>query len=352
MLFRSVPQGLARRCRAYYSTSSRFPIHPRLNYNYIASNVDAVQENMRKRNHCPVDANQVKQLYEQRNVLYTELSTLRHEQNQLSRAMSKNVDDRRSLIERAKTVKETVKAHENELQRLENELLHLALQIPNSTHPDVPVGPDSQARVLKTVGTLRHGSNIRDHVEIAQQLGILDLEQAALVSGSSFYYLQGQGAFLETALIQYAMTKAASKGYLGVITPDIVRTNVAYGCGFRPRSDESSQIYHVSSSSSSATTGNDDALCLVGTAEIPLAGKYANRVLDEAVLPQRLVGYGHAFRAEAGGRGSETKGLYRVHQFSKVELFGVTTPEQSDAMLDEFVSLQEEMFSELGLCFR
>jgi seryl-tRNA synthetase len=152
------------------------------------------------------------------------------------------------------------------------------------------------------------------------------------------------GAFLELALINYAMHKAASKGFFGVLTPDIVRTSIAYGCGFQPRADEHSQIYDIRSS--------NEPLCLAGTAEIPLAGKFADKTLLETQLPQKLVGFGHAFRTEDGGRGQEPKGLYRVHQFSKVELFAVTTPEQSEEMMEEIRMIQEEMFTELGLCFR
>jgi seryl-tRNA synthetase len=224
--------------------------------------------------------------------------------------------------------------------------LEQALLIPNDTHPNSPIGPEQNARVLKTVGVPRL-EKLKDHVELASSLGILDLEQAAITSGSSFYYLQGMGAFLELALVQYAMQKAAARGFLGVLTPDIVRTQVAYGCGFQPRRGESSQIYDITTKSEVSSS-----LCLAGTAEIPLAGKFATRLLNEQDLPQRLVGFGHAFRTEAGGRGVETKGLYRVHQFSKVELFAVTTPEQSEDMMEEISALQEDIFTELGLCFR
>ncbi|KAI9489788.1 hypothetical protein BDB00DRAFT_770004 [Zychaea mexicana] len=300
---------------------------------------------MLNRNHRSVDASHVKSLYDRRLDNYNALSNLRAQRNLLSKRAKNDPE----IIQQAKHIKEQIKQLETSLAATETELLQCAIQIPNDTHPDVPLGPESNARVLKTVGNvdalMGEKNACQDHVALATKLGMLDLEQAAIVSGSSFYYLQGYGAFLETALIQYAMDKAASKGFLGVITPDIVRTPIAYGCGFQPRAGESSQIYHVHAH-------DDDALCLAGTAEIPLAGKFATRVLEEAELPHRLVGYGRAYRAEAGGRGTETKGLYRVHQFSKVELFAVSTSEQSDAVLEEFREIQEEMFAELGLCFR
>ncbi|KAI7856442.1 seryl-tRNA synthetase [Circinella umbellata] len=306
---------------------------------------------MIKRNHCPIDPYHVKTLNERRLENYNTLLHLRSQRNTLSKVTSSSNKDKKNrdpaLIQQAKELKQQIKQIEADLTTTETELLHCAIQIPNDTHPEVPVGPESNARVIKIVNEslLQEQKKYEDHITIATRLGMIDLEQAALVSGSSFYYLEGYGAFLETALIQYAMDKAASKGFLGVITPDIVRTSIAYGCGFQPRAGESSQIYHVQAN-------EEDALCLAGTAEIPLAGKFATKVLEETGLPKRLVGYGRAYRAEAGGRGTETKGLYRVHQFSKVELFAVSTEQQSDALLEQFREIQEEMFTELGLCFR
>ena len=329
-----------------YST----PIQTRLDYNKIAENPQAIKENMIKRNHCLVDPYHVKTLYEHRLENYNTLSHLRSQRNTLSKATS-NKNKNPALIQQAKELKQQIKQLDASLSTTETELLHCAVQIPNDTHPDVPVGPESNARIIKIVNEpqqqqqQQQQKKYEDHVTIATRLDMIDLEQAAIVSGSSFYYLQGYGAFLETALIQYAMDKAASKGFLGVITPDIVRTPIAYGCGFQPRAGESSQIYHVQAN-------EEDELCLAGTAEIPLAGKFATKVLEETELPKRLVGFGRAYRAEAGGRGTETKGLYRVHQFSKVELFAVSTAEQSDAVLEQFREIQEEMFTELGLCFR
>ncbi|KAL0077730.1 seryl-tRNA synthetase [Phycomyces blakesleeanus] len=311
---------------------------------------------MRRRNYNKVNMNEFQENYEERRKLYSELLLLRANHNELSKAIKLSInssgDERQRLISQSKNLKAQVRFQEERLQKVESALSSQALQIPNDSHPEAPVGPESQARLVKIVGTPRKDTAdkiLEDHISIARRLNILDLDQAALVSGSSFYYLQGMGAFLETALIQYAMHKAAEHGFLGVITPDIVRTSVAYGCGFQPRSGESSQIYNVSTAGSDE---NSTHLCLAGTAEIPLAGKFAAKIIDESDLPQRLVGYGRAFRVEAGGRGTETKGLYRVHQFSKVELFAVTTSDNSDAMLEEFKQLQEDIFTELGLCFR
>jgi seryl-tRNA synthetase len=326
-------------------------IQPRLDFNKLAKRAALIELNNVQRNYPKVDMTQFDSLNQRRLQLYNDLKALRSKRNELSVAVQKaDRESRAGIVSESKQVKHDIKANEQTLKQVETELFNKAWLIPNDTHPDAPIGPEENATILKTVGTKRtpeKGETLLDHVTLANQLNMLDLDQAAVSSGSSFYYLQGMGAFLELALVQYAMHKAASKGFLSILTPDIVKTQLAYGCGFQPRVNESSQIYNI-------TTSEDDSvsLCLAGTAEIPLAGKFANRLLNETELPQKVVGFGHAFRVEAGGRGTETKGLYRVHQFSKVELFAVTTAEQSEAMMEEIRVLQEDMFTELGLTFR
>lgn len=341
--------------RAFYSTSNKstttkadFQIQPKIDYNYLSENAPTIQKKMVERNYDRVDMDQFRQLNTQRLQLYNQLTSLRSHRNKLSLATrsAKDKEERATLVKQGQQIKHDLKACEEQLNATETQLLAEGLKIPNATHPNSPIGSEENACILKIIGQPRASENLEDHLTIATRLNILDLEQAAITSGSSFYYLQGMGAFLELALVQYAMRKAASKGFLGVLTPDIVRTQLAYGCGFQPRRGESSQIYDVS------TMTSHEQLCLAGTAEIPLAGKFATKLFNEEELPQRLVGFGHAFRTEAGGRGIVTKGLYRVHQFSKVELFAVTTPEQSEEIMEEIKSLQEEIFSELGLCFR
>ncbi|KAI8061996.1 seryl-tRNA synthetase [Thamnidium elegans] len=293
---------------------------------------------------------QFNELNQTRLVLYNQLISLRSKRNELSLATKQAArDEKLVFIEQGKQVKSNIKQCEEQLKLTESQLLEQGLSIPNNTHPLSPIGSEEKANIIKIVGTPRSDKDLLDHVAIATKLNIIDFEQAAVATGSSFYYLQGMGAFLELALVQYAMHKAASRGFLSVLTPDIVRTNLAYGCGFQPKSGESSQIYDISTKT---TDSYDIQLCLAGTAEIPLAGKFALKLLNEDDLPQKVVGFGHAFRTEAGGRGVTTKGLYRVHQFSKVELFAVTTPDQSEDMMDEIRELQEDIFTELGLCFR
>ncbi|KAF9158324.1 seryl-tRNA synthetase [Actinomortierella ambigua] len=210
-----------------------------------------------------------------------------------------------------------------------------------------------------------------DHIALAHRLDLVDFEAAAQATGARWYYLKNEAALLELALVQFATARAIQAGFTPVITPDVVRPEVVQACGFQPR-DEASQTYWVSTvaptaaaptsseaASASAPTQQQQqqhhhsALCLVATAEIALAGLNMNKVLDESQLPMRLAGFGRAFRAEAGARGAENKGLYRVHQFSKVELFVYSRAgSESDALLEEIRHFQEKIFEELGLCFR
>ena len=240
---------------------------------------------------------------------------------------------------------------EQRLGDVEEELFRIAVVVPNDTHPDVPIGPESAATVLS-----RHGpetvtaSPQRDHVTIATELGLIDLEAGSAVSGTSWYYLKNEGAILELALTNYAISIAMKHGYTPITTPDVVRTDIAYRCGFQPRDNQVdppvSQMYHIAQSPSLPE------LVLTGTAEIPLAGMFANQILSEDKLPIRVVGLGKAFRAEAGARGADTRGLYRVHQFTKLELFAVSSETTSEKVMEELKNIQTEIFSGLNLPFR
>ncbi|KAG0172098.1 seryl-tRNA synthetase [Apophysomyces sp. BC1034] len=328
-------------------------IRPQLNYKYLADHADAIEQNMKKRNYDGDSVRAVRKLYTRRETILAQATNFRTARDQVNQAIrsAKTKDERQRYINEGKQWKERLREIDDELGAVEMDMEAQALLIPNGTHPGVPVGPEENARVLKTVGSKRAADfPLLDHLTLAERLDMLDFEQAALVSGSKFYYLKNSGVWLEFALIQYALEKAAGRGFTPVITPDVVRTSIAYGCGFQPRKKEASQIYDVSTTSTIHTSA--PKLCLAGTAEIPLAGMFAKSMPREEELPKRVVGFGRAFRAEAGHGSAEERGLYRVHQFSKVELFAVTTPSQSETVLEEFRDLQEELFGDLGLCFR
>lgn len=174
-----------------------------------------------------------------------------------------------------------------------------------------------------------------------EALDLIDFDSAGDVSGSKFYYLRNAAAMLELALVNWAMQRALAKGFTPITTPDLVRESVLEKCGFQPRASNT-QTYSV----------EDSDLCLTGTAEVPLGGIYMDKVVEESALPIKMAAYGHCFRTEAGAAGAAGKGLYRVHQFSKVEMFVICTPEQSDALHEELIDIEEEMFTQLGLHFK
>lgn len=329
-------------------------IPPQLNLQYYAEHAESIAENMKLRNYEPDCVYNVKSLYDEKAKLQTTADSFREARDQVNKSirLAKSKEEREVYINKAKHWKDQLRQIEEKLVKVESDLVNQALLIPNDTDPRTPIGPEANAKLLKAVGKPRNSEEypLKDHLTIAENLDMVDFEQAALVTGSKFYYLKNGGAWLEFALTQYAMHKAASRGFTPVIAPDLVRTSIAYGCGFQPRKKEASQIYDVSTASTVNTTA--PKLSLVGTAEIPLAGMFAQKLLKEEELPKKMVGFSHAFRAEAGHGSAEERGLYRVHQFSKVELFTVTTPNQSEGVLQELRSLQEEMFQELGLCFR
>jgi seryl-tRNA synthetase len=217
------------------------------------------------------------------------------------------------------------------------------MTIPNMTHPDAPVGSTpADNKELRRVGEPRKFDFVpKDHVAIAEALDLVDFEAGASVTGQKFYFLKNEAVLLELALVQFAIQKLVARGYVPVITPDMARVEVLEGVGFMPRdpNPETRQVYTVA----------DTDLCLIATAEITLGGMLKDKILDEATLPRKYVGLSHCFRTEAGAPGRDTKGLYRVHQFTKVEMFGFCTPEQSEALHLEILAIEEEIFQQLGL---
>jgi len=213
------------------------------------------------------------------------------------------------------------------------------------THPDAPVGADFAAnKVVATFGEPRtFDFKPKDHVALCEALDLADFEAGNKVSGAKFYFLKNEAALLEIALVQYAMHTAVKRGYTPVITPDLARVDILEGIGFQPRDPDpdTRQIYTVA----------DTDLCLIATAEITLGGMHKDQIFDEADLPKRYVGLSHCFRTEAGAAGRDSRGLYRVHQFTKVEMFVFCTPEQSEAIHLEIKGLEEEIFKGLGLAF-
>lgn len=315
-----------------------------LDLRFVRENAEAVAENCRNRG-VLVDVDLVVGLADQRSELMQELNELRQRQNQLARAVSQEKDPERraNLIADSREAKELIPAEEAELAAVEGRLREEMLKIPNMTHPDSPIGRDEAENVeLRRAGEVPNFDfEPKDHVELGESLGIVDFEAGTKVAGSKFYFLRGDAVLLELGLIRYALDMLMERGYEPTITPDLARDEALIGTGFIPRGPET-QIYSV----------EDSDLSLVATAEITLAGSLAGNILDEDALPLRLAGLSHCFRTEAGSHGRASRGLYRVHQFTKVEMFAFTTPEQSEAMHEEILSIEEEIFQGLGLPYR
>lgn len=279
--------------------------------------------------------------------LEQELNAARAEHRKASDALRDAPrESKAAAVDAARGLKEVVSALEPRLDAAETQVLDLALSLPNFSHPAVPHGSEDNAVTLETFGPAPHpASELRDHVRIAEKFGWMAPEASAIATGTSWPYLIGVAAQLEYALVGYALNMAIRKGYTPVSPPDVVSADVAWRCGFQPRdgADGPRQTYFLE--------GDEEAKkCLAGTAEIPLAALWANRVMDE--LPAKVVGVGRAFRAEAGARGADTRGLYRVHQFTKVELFAVTRANESERVMEEIRDLQKDIASGLGLSVR
>lgn len=314
-----------------------------IDFRWIRDNKVQVADNIRNRKSAG-NVELVVQLYEQFCSLNTVADGLRAERNAVAKMMKGKLDSakREELIERGKQLKDQLSGLEAELAVLEDDLQREGQRIPNMTHPSVPVGSEDVAVVRKVVGAqTQFGFAVKDHVDLGLALDLVDFEAAAVVSGTKFYYLKNEAVLLEMALINWTLSQLRARGFVLLTTPDLVRSSVLEKCGFQPRG-ANSQVYSV----------EDSDLCLAGTAEIPLGGLYMDNILPEAALPLKLVAFSHCFRTEAGAAGAATRGLYRVHQFSKVEMFAICTPQDSDALHDELIAIEEELFTLLGLHFK
>jgi seryl-tRNA synthetase len=315
-----------------------------LDLKYIRENAEAVQENSRNRG-VEADVGLVVELADRRSALIQELNELRQRQNQMARSIGKEQDpeSRDRLIAESRAMKDRIPEKEADLSEVERPLREELLKIPNMTHPDAPIGKDDSENVeIRRWGEIPDFDfDIRDHVELGESLGIIDFDAGAKVAGSKFYFLRGDAVLLELGLVRYAMDILTQLGYQPTITPDLARDEMLVGTGFIPRGPET-QIYSV----------EDSDLSLIATSEIPLAGSLADEIVEENELPIRLAGLSHCFRTEAGSHGRASRGLYRVHQFTKVEMFAFTTPELSEELHAEMLDIEERIFQGLGLPYR
>jgi seryl-tRNA synthetase len=279
---------------------------------------------------------------ERRRAAVTRADGLRAEANTASKAIqSASADERPAMIERAKTLKDEVKAAEVEQAESDAELRAAAMAVSNLVDPRAPIGGEADSVVLETIGEVpSYDFEPRDHVEIGTALGAIDIERGAKVSGARFYFLTGVGAQLELALVNLAMAQADAAGFTAVIAPALVRPEAMEGTGYLGA--HASEVYRLA----------DDDLYLVGTSEVALAAMHSDEVFEAGVLPRRYSGFSSCFRREAGSYGQDTKGIIRVHWFDKVEMFCFVEPAQADAEHLRLLEWEKEFLTKLELPFQ
>ncbi|CAL9482282.1 Serine--tRNA ligase [Streptomyces sp. enrichment culture] len=270
---------------------------------------------------------------------------LRNEQKSLGKLIPKaSPEERAELLKRAEQLKADVKAAEAEQNEADETARALLLKLGNVVHPDVPVGGEDDFTVLETHGTIRdfaaEGFEPKDHLELGELLGAIDVERGAKVSGSRFYYLTGVGALLELALVNAAIAQATEAGFIPMLTPALVRPRAMEGTGFLGQAAEN--VYHL----------EKDDYYLVGTSEVPLAAYHMDEIVEADKLPLRYAGFSPCFRREAGTYGKDTRGIFRVHQFDKVEMFSYVAPEEAEAEHARLLAWEKQWLTSLELPFQ
>jgi len=311
----------------------------------IVENADLVQQNCAHRN-VEVDVARFVALEAQRKAKQAEVEQLNRRANEVSKSIGQARDEaqREARKQEGRRLREETNRVRAELEGLSAELDAIHRKIPNLSHPDAPVGADDKSNLELARGKTpipEFDFEPRDHVELGEKLDLVDFEGGARVAGHGFYFLKNEAVLLELALQRYALEVLVGEGFQPVTTPDLARNEILEGTGYIPRGAET-QIYSIE---------NTD-LSLVATAEIPLGGLLAGQTIDAEELPIKLCGISHCFRTEAGAHGRATRGLYRVHQFTKVEMFAFTLPGDSEAMLDHLRELECRLFDGLEVPYR
>lgn len=270
---------------------------------------------------------------------------LRAEQKALGKLIPKaSGDEKAVLLKKAGELSAAVKAADAAQDEAKEETQALLRKLGNLVHPDVPVGGEEDFTVLETHGTIRdfaaEGFEPKDHLEIGELLGAIDVERGAKVSGSRFYYLTGVGALLELALVNAAIAQATAAGFTPMLTPALVRPRAMEGTGFLGQAAEN--VYHL----------EKDDYYLVGTSEVPLAAYHMDEIVDGAKLPLRYAGFSPCFRREAGTYGKDTRGIFRVHQFDKVEMFSYVAPDDAQAEHQRLLDWEKQWLTGLELPFQ
>lgn len=315
-----------------------------LDRKYILENADAVTANCIRRG-VKCDVPQLVQLETERLEKLKEAQELNRQANEVSKQIgkAKDNDERQQFIERGRELREAKDTAQKLTDALEEQILEIQRAIPNLTHPDAPTGGEEDATEQGFGKTPKPTFDFKplDHLELAERHDMLDFEAGARVAGAGFYFLKNDAVRLDLALQQFAVSFLSDRGFTPVSTPDVALTEILKGTGFQPRGPET-QIYSI----------ENTELNLVATAEITLGGMLSGQTMQADELPLKLCGLSHCFRTEAGAAGRASKGLYRVHQFSKVEMFAFTSPEASDQMHEELRQIECELYDALEIPFR
>ena len=307
----------------------------------LKTNIEAIEENIRKRD-LDIDLDKLKLLDESRRALKFESEKLRAEQKKLGKEIaSASEKEKVILLEKAEKISDKVKSLSEETQQKDEEFFDAWIKIPNIVNSSSPVGKtDEDNKEIKKVGEPKSIKNPMTHLEIGENLGLIDVERASKISGSRFSYLFGDLVKIQFNLVSYTLNKLSEKGFNPTIPPVLVRENALFGTGFFP--DDSDQVYEVQ---------NDD-LFLVGTSEVSLAALHTDEIIDMKNLPLRYAGYSTCFRREAGTYGKDTSGIFRVHQFDKVEMFSFCDPEKSNEEHEQILAIEEEILKDLEIPYR
>ncbi len=321
-----------------------------LDIKFIRENTERVKQNTLDKGYKNVDIDRVIELDQERKALGQEIDSLRSRRNEIANSMKIAKSKPSSeLIAEGKELKEKISALEDKYRHIDQDFMTVLKSIPNILQDDVPIGEEGEDEVVKEWGKditeKRFGSSMigaEDHLDFANRKDWVDFERGTKVAGTKFYFLKGELALLENAIYQFALNKLLAKGFKFMTVPHMVNGNVATGTGFAPRASEQSDEYFIE---------NQD-LSLIATAEMSLTGYHADEILNEDDLPLFYAGYSPCYRKEAGTYGKHTRGLFRVHQFNKLEMYAFTLPEQSKDAHERILAVEEEIYQELGIPYR
>lgn len=316
-----------------------------LDIRFIRENAERVQKDALNKGYKNADVQAVISLDDERKALTAQIDELRTRRNQIAASM-KNSGGKPSdeQIAEGKKIKEELAELEKTYRELDEKLSNALNGIPNILQADVPIGEEGEDDLVKTWGEelFESRKGAEDHLDFANKKGWVDFERGSKVAGTKFYFLKGDLALLENAIYQFALNKLIAKGFNFMTVPHMVNSEVATGTGFAPRSSEQSDEYFIE--------GED--LSLIATAEMSLTGFHTGEILNEKDLPIFYAGYSPCYRKEAGAYGKHTRGLFRVHQFNKLEMYAYTLPEQSAEAHEKILAIEEEIYQELGIPYR